>query len=71
MSMDNKTELAIKLGQIIYTNTINNLTQQRDDLLKVLVAITTAEDVTEYGAALHDARAVIEKIGGNTTIHNG
>ena len=34
--VDKKTELAIGLGQIIYTNTINSLTQQRDEALDAL-----------------------------------
>ena len=29
--MDRKTELAIELGQTIYNNTVNSLTQQRDE----------------------------------------
>jgi len=37
--MNKKTELAIDLGQTIYTNTINSLTQQRDELLAALEAI--------------------------------
>ena len=34
--MDKKTELAISLGQAIYTNTINSLTEQRDELADAL-----------------------------------
>ena len=34
--MDKKTELAIDLGQTIYTNTINSLTKQRDEALDAL-----------------------------------
>lgn len=34
--MDKKTQLATSLGQTIYTNTINSLTQQRDEALSAL-----------------------------------
>ena len=34
--MDKKTELAMSLGQTIYTNTINNLTEQRAELAAAL-----------------------------------
>ena len=38
----------------------------RDELLEVLKAVTTADDVVFYGSALHNARAAIAKATGET-----
>lgn len=47
--MDKQTKLAIDLGQIIYTNTINSLTEQRDRAVKALeFAEYMAKKAEEY-----------------------
>lgn len=45
---------------------LHRVTAQRDALLEALKRVTTAPDLSSYGAALHDARAAIAKAEENT-----
>ena len=69
--MDKKTELAIDLGQVIYTNTINSLTQQRDELLGVLQiarnGLVQWHVPDNRYAALTAIDAVLAKVGAGDT----
>ena len=73
--MDKKTELAIDLGQVIYTNTINSLTQQRDELLGVLQiarnGLVQWHVPDNRYAALTAIDAVLAKVGAGGTAPEG
>lgn len=53
-----------------YVEGHRRLSASNAQLLDALKAVTTAKDVVAYGAALHDARAVITKVQGGAGAHN-
>lgn len=65
--MDKKTELAIDLGQTIYTNTINSLTQQRDELRAQACRARNLIECGYTAAALNCLCDAIEKVGADVS----